>query len=212
MKTFSRRFRPDHLAGQLTILVLVAIVLFHVTLTIMFRLLNAEPKLPFVGPAELMASYLLAIDLVPVSERQDLLSDLAHVTPWATFTIQDERPDSAGPNEQLPELDILRAHLWPKADVYMASTPSKSNSRAIAIALRKGAYALVSVSQSQQPGLLAMPPPPNGFPPERLRLTGYQKDRRRDHSFSLAQLSSFFYVRRSSRFGRQTPSSRLWSN
>ncbi len=175
MKTFSRRFRPDHLVGQLTILVLVAIVLFHVTLTVMFRLLNAEPKLPFIGPAELTASYLLVIDLVPVSERQDLLSDLAHVTPWATFTIQDERPDSAGPNEQLPELDILRAHLWPQADVYMASTPSKSNSKAIAIALRKGAYALVSVSQSQQPGLLAMPPPPNGFPPGEAPFNGLPK-------------------------------------
>jgi hypothetical protein len=82
------------LTGQLTILVLVAIVLFHVTLTIVFRLLNAEPELPLAGPVELTASYLLAIDLAPVSERQNILSDFAHVTPWVTLTVQDERPDA----------------------------------------------------------------------------------------------------------------------
>jgi signal transduction histidine kinase len=162
MKTFSSRFRPDHLAGQLTILVLVAIVLFHVTLTIVFRLLNAEPKLPVIGPVELTASHLLAIDLAPVSERQKILSDLAHVTPWTTITVQDERPDAARPNKQSFELDTLRAHLWPQADVYAASTPSIGNSQPVAIALRKGAYALVSASQSLQLGGLSIPPPPIG--------------------------------------------------
>jgi signal transduction histidine kinase len=172
MKSFSRRFRPDHLAGQLTILVLIAIVLFHVTLTIVFRTLNAEPKLPFVGPVELMASSLLAIDLAQVSERQNVLSDLAHVTPWASFTIQDERPAAARPSEQAPKLNILRAHLWPQADIYMASTPSKGTSQPVVIALRKGAYALVSASQTLQTGL---PPPPNGYQPGEAPFDGLPK-------------------------------------
>jgi signal transduction histidine kinase len=172
MKSFSRRFRPDHLAGQLTILVLIAIVLFHVTLTIVFRTLNAEPKLLFVGPVELMARSLLAIDLAQVSERQNVLSDLAHVTPWASFTIQDERPAAARPSEQAPELNILRAHLWPQADIYMASTPSKGTSQPVVIALRKGAYALVSASQTLQTGL---PPPPNGYQPGEAPFDGLPK-------------------------------------
>ena len=175
MKKFSRRFRPDHLTGQLTILVLVAIVLFHVTLTIVFRLLNAEPKLPLAGPVELTTSYLLAIDLAPVSERQNILSDFAHVTPWVTLTVQDERPDAGRPNEQTPELDILRAHLWPQANVYLASTPSKSNSKPVVIALRKGGYALMSASQPLPPGMLAMPPLPNGSPPGKAPFGGLPK-------------------------------------
>jgi len=119
-----------------------------------------------------MASSLLAIDLAQVSERQNVLSDLAHVTPWASFTIQDERPAAARPSEQAPELNILRAHLWPQADIYMASTPSKGTSQPVVIALRKGAYALVSASQTLQTGL---PPPPNGYQPGEAPLDGLPK-------------------------------------
>lgn len=165
MKRFSKRFRPDHLAGQLAIIILTAIVLFHATLAIVFHLLNVGPQFPLMGPIEFTASYVLAIDLAPISERPKILSDLTRVTPWATFTFQDDRPDPAASKEHPPELDVLRAHLWPQAEVYMASTPGKSNARAVAISLRKGAYVVVSEPHFPPSGVLAPPPAPNGYPP-----------------------------------------------
>jgi signal transduction histidine kinase len=127
--------------------------------------LNPEPQTPFLGPIASAAPYILALDLVPVPERQELLSNLRHVSTWWTITIRHDRPDAAA-NDAAPELEALRAQLWPRAEVYMAATPGGGDALVTVIALRKGAYALVSAPRPSWPGASMIPPPPGGPRPE----------------------------------------------
>lgn len=176
MRTFSRRFRPDHLAGQVAILILVSIVLFHAVATIAFRVLNDEPRPPFTGPVELTAGYILAIDLAPAADRQNILADLAGAAPWTKFALRDDRPAAAAPDRHDPEIDALRARLWREAEVFPVSPPADGASRAVAVALRKGGYVVASqqrmFGRPGEPGPPRPPgsaqaggPPPSGPPP-----------------------------------------------
>jgi signal transduction histidine kinase len=161
MMSLSRRFRPDHLAGQLAILILVAIVFFHVSVTIAVRLFDLEPPSHLGKSAEVSASYLLAIDLAPVSERQHLISEFSRVTPWATFSIRDDRPDAIQSTEPITAADFLRKHLWPDADAFLLRASPNTGIVAVAVALRKGGYAIVSTGRSR-----GAPQEGKGSPPE----------------------------------------------
>lgn len=161
--TFLRRFRPDHLVGQIAILILVSIVLFHVVVTIALRLLHEEKRFPFVGPVELTASCILAIDLAPVPDRRKIVDDLAAVTPWTKFTLRDDLPPVVDRRD--PQLDLLRARLWKGAEVFSVSSPGGGDSHAAAIALRKGGYAiafspLAPPRSEAPPGPAPRPPSP----------------------------------------------------
>lgn len=125
------------------------------------EIVEGDPRRDPGGPVDFNASYILAIDLAPVSERQNILSDLANLMPWSTFAIMEDRPDPAGADEPAPELDALRSHLWPQAEVYLAAA-SSSYARTAVVALRKGGYVLVRALQPPQPGTRLMPPSPNG--------------------------------------------------
>ena len=160
MNKFLQRFRPDHLGGQVAILILVSIIVFHVTLVVAFRFVVGDWKPLFKGPIELTASYVLAIDLAPTQERQKILSDLARVTPWTKFAVLDDQPNAIASTRPDPELGSLRAHLWRDAEVFLVPNPSDGGTRTVAIALRKGGYALVSASQEAEPWPPLGPPPP----------------------------------------------------
>ena len=160
MNKFLQRFRPDHLGGQVAILILVSIIVFHVTLVVAFQFVVGDWKPLFKGPIELTASYILAIDLAPTQERQKILSDLARVTPWTKFAVLDDQPNAIASTRPDPELGSLRAHLWRDAEVFLVPNPSDGGTRTVAIALRKGGYALVSASQEAGPWPPLGPPPP----------------------------------------------------
>ena len=81
MTAFLRRLRPDHLAGQIALLILAAIIVFHLTMTTIQHFTDPDGRPPIIKPSEFIASALLAIDAAPVSERSYVLAAREVVAP-----------------------------------------------------------------------------------------------------------------------------------
>lgn len=161
MRTFSRRLRPDHLAGQIAIAILVSIILFHVVVTIAFEILDASRKPPEIGHIEFAASYVLALDLAPLSDRPAILADLAGVTRGRKLMLRDDRPAAAS-HLYDGEIDALRGHLWRDAEVFAVAAPGEDAVRSVAVALRKGGYVVIGASQRRGGPSFGEPGPPRG--------------------------------------------------
>ena len=170
MKAFLRRLRPDHLAGQIALLILAAIVMFHLTLTTIQHFSNREGRPPFIEPSEFIASALLAIDAAPVSERNDVLAALAKAAPWANFTVRDQLGDVPAANAASGDLDELKSRLWERARIVAASKPTDKLGGAIAVALRKGGYAVATTVGPRRSLLASMSSTQNGAPSLPMRL------------------------------------------
>ena len=147
MKGFLRRLRPDHLAGQIALLILAAIVMFHLTLTTIQHFTDPDGRPPIIEPSEFIASALLAIDAAPVSERGDVLAALGKAAPWANFSVRDQPPDLPAVNADLNE---LKSHLWAGARVVAASKATDKRGGTIVVALRKGGYAVVTTPEPRR--------------------------------------------------------------
>jgi len=171
MRAFLRRLRPDHLAGQIAILVLAAIVLFHLTLTTIQHFGNPDGRPPIIEPSEFIASALLAIDAAPVSERADVLAALGRAAPWAKFTVQDQRADIPPANGVGgSNLDELKSRLWEGAQIFAAAKTNDKRGGAVAIALRKGGYAVATTLEPRRSLWTAMASAQGGAPTLPMRL------------------------------------------
>lgn len=159
MRGFWRRLRPDHLAGQIALLVLVSIVLFHAAVTVAFNLFETERGGRARARYELAAGIVLAVDFAPVADRRQLLDELSRVTRGLTFTLHASRPVHEMRGGAQPALGSLRSQLWPGAELFLTAP----NGRAIAIALRKGGY--LTVTTAPQDFSWGGPPGPGGPPP-----------------------------------------------
>ena len=143
MKAFLRRLRPDHLAGQIALLILAAIVMFHLTLTTIQHFTNPDGRPPIIEPGEFIASALLAIDAAPVSERSDVLAVLAKAAPWVSFAVRDQAADFPADSADSTDLADLKSRIWAGARV-AASNAIDTRGEAIVVALRKGGYAVAT--------------------------------------------------------------------
>ena len=144
MMAFLRRLRPDHLAGQIALLILAAIVMFHLTLTTIQHFTNPDGRPPIIEPSEFIASALLAIDAAPVSERSYVVAALGKAAPWANFVVRDQPGDIPAVSAASADLDELRSRLWAGARVVAASKATDKRGEAIVVALRKGGYAVAT--------------------------------------------------------------------
>lgn len=172
MRSFVRRFRPDHLAGQVAILILASIVLFHIVATVAFSILGTDRRSPYAGPVELAAGYLMALDLAPVAERQKVLEELAIAAPGTKITISEQRP-AAGAGASMAQAEALRSRLWKGAEAFPVAVagPVGDRSEAVAVALRRGGYA-VAIQQWRFDRFEAPPPTAPGSPPPGLPQPG----------------------------------------
>ncbi len=141
-----RRLRPDHMAGQIALLVLAAIILFDATLTGMHYLRRKDP---LVEPNELIASGILALDFAEKENRLRLVAEMNGAAPWINFSLRNDAPEKMTPAATYSaELADLTSRLWNGADISKASTsPDKD---VIAVRLRKGGYAIVSLLEPRR--------------------------------------------------------------
>ncbi len=145
MRAFLRRLRPDHLAGQIALLILAAIILFHVALTTLQHMGASERQRPFVEPNELLASALLAIDSAEVSDRAQVVAAFSKVAPWAKFALRDSPPEGLTEGVAGAELEELRARLWDSAHIFAGRRPGEKGAGEIGAALRKGGYIVAAI-------------------------------------------------------------------
>jgi len=158
VRRFWRGLRPDHLGGQIAILVLASIVLFHVCVTIAVHFFHYErafreervfreeraPR-PHGASVETAAALAWAFDLASSGEREQLLAALGEPSRGTRPELAAERPPAAAQTARgEPPPGALRARLWPGAEVFATAPDGHS----VAIALRKGGY------------LTLTPPPP----------------------------------------------------
>jgi signal transduction histidine kinase len=148
-----RRLQPDRLAGQITFLILVSIVTFQTIVLVTFHVLDVEGRRHIVDQTDFIASAVLALDAAPVDARPLLLQDFAHAAPFANLHLQNARPAAieVEDREFSSEIRMIATDLWPGADVFGASEPTDDAPGVMAVGLRKGGYALISISQHRKP-------------------------------------------------------------
>jgi signal transduction histidine kinase len=148
-----RRLQPDRLAGQITFLILVSIVSFQTVVLVTFHVLDVEGRRHIVDQTDFIASVILALDAAPYDARQDLLTEFARAVPFANIHVQGERPAAIDVDDRefANEIRLIHTDLWPAADVFAAAAPGDRGPGIMAVALRKGGYALISISQHRKP-------------------------------------------------------------
>lgn len=153
MRGLLQRLQPDRLAGQITLLILVAIVTFQTIVLVTFHVLDVEGRRHIVPQTDFVASVILALDAAPLEARQHLLTEFAHAVPFANIHILDGQPAKSEVEDRSFRNEIRAIHtdLWEGSDVFAAAAPSGDNPGIMAVGLRKGGYALVSISQHRKP-------------------------------------------------------------
>lgn len=147
--------RLNRLAAQITLLILISIVLFQSIMIVLFHVLDVEGRRHIVDQRDFIAGVVLALDVAPVAEREALLAELSRAAPYVNVSILNERPprvERAQESED-PDNEVLQtiALLWKDADAFEAPDTQNSIDDALAVRLRKGGYALVSIAQHQKP-------------------------------------------------------------
>jgi len=157
MIPFLRRLRPDHLTGQIALLVLAAIILFHLTSTTMRYLDLFEGRPPPPGPIEAIANGVVALDAAAASDRASVLAALAKSTPWIRFSIATD-PPAANDAGESPGAAEIKSRLWENAHVL--ARPKSGEHRfggPVAIALRKGGWAFATPQERWSSDHLTLP-------------------------------------------------------
>jgi len=153
VRSLIRRLLVDHLASQITLLILFAIVTFQTIVLFTFHVLDVEGRRHIVDQTDFVASIILALDAAQVTSRGDLLSEFSHAVPFADIHLLGERPERVDPDDRefLSEIRLIRSDLWPDAEVFATHAPGDAGPGVMAVALRKGGYALVSIFQHRKP-------------------------------------------------------------
>jgi signal transduction histidine kinase len=147
-------FRPNRLAVQITLLILFSIVIFQSLMIVLFHVLDVEGRRHIVDQRDFVAEVILALDAAPVPERGALVTDLLRATPYVNVTLTEQRPGparSAGDDDPDNERNQVISLLWQGADAFKAPDTANGVEDGIAVKLRKGGYALVSIAQHEKP-------------------------------------------------------------
>jgi signal transduction histidine kinase len=152
-----RRLRPDHLAGQIALVILAAIALFHLTLTTVQYVRAPEARHNFVEPYESLAAAMVALDLAPLEQRGEALADLAKAAPWAILQVTDVAPEARVGPDVADDLGEFAARLWPGARVYL-SQQERNRESEVVLQLRRGGYLVASTVSPRRPAWPAFAP------------------------------------------------------
>jgi len=154
MMGFLRRLRPDHLAGQIALLIFAALVLFQFALAAAQRL-HAPGAPPFREPYESLAAAILAVDLAPPEHRPAALEDLARSSRWLILRVTDAPPAERQGVDAAEDLSEFQSRLWPGARLYLSDETNARGESGVVVALRQGGYVVVATQGPRRPGFPA---------------------------------------------------------
>ncbi len=92
MIAWLRRFRPDHMAGQIALLVLAAILIFYFSIVATNEFSDAQWRRPIADPTDVIASAVVAVDAAAPERRSDIIARLARTAPWVNMSITPAPP------------------------------------------------------------------------------------------------------------------------
>ena len=144
MKRFLRGLCPDRLAGQIALLILVAMVLFQLVLVGGHALEARDGRPPFPDIYDAMANAILAVDLAPPERRATALEDLNRSSPWSMLRIAETPPPAGGGSEAMEELTRFSTRLWPGARLYLARETNSRGENDVVVELRQGGYLVLA--------------------------------------------------------------------
>ncbi|MBM3552034.1 MAG: HAMP domain-containing protein [Alphaproteobacteria bacterium] len=147
------RFRLNKLAVQITLLILMSIVAFQ---TIVIGMFHVFGRRHIVDQGDFIASIIVALDVAPLSDRDNVMSTLSRAVPYANIEIHDSRPKAADSStgggdlafdNEIRHIDSL---LWEGADVFKVAGSAPGDYGVLAVELHKGGYATISIAQHQK--------------------------------------------------------------
>ncbi|QGM96143.1 sensor histidine kinase [Methylocystis parvus] len=155
LSDFVRRLRPDHLLGQISLLILGSIVAYQLVIVVILHAMESEGRRHYVSEADFITGLLLALDSVPVTERNALINKVHFAAPYAVISIRGDRPEALDTREPIFEAEIRRinAHLTSPEKAF-ATAPLHNAHDTLALPLEKGGYAIISVAQHRKPSRL----------------------------------------------------------
>ncbi|MDJ0448601.1 ATP-binding protein [Methylocystis sp. JR02] len=155
LSDFIRRLRPDHLLGQISLLILGSIVVYQAVIVLMLHVMETEGRRHYVSEADFLTGVLLALDAAPIAERDALIQKIHFAAPYANIHIRDDRPAALDPRDPVFKAEIHRinAHLTGFSKAF-ETIPFHNMQDTLALELEKGGYAILSIAQHRKPSRL----------------------------------------------------------
>jgi signal transduction histidine kinase len=147
------RFRLNKLAVQITLLILVSILAFQ---TIVIGMFHVFGRRHIVDQGDFIASIIVALNVAPLAERDNIISALSRAVPYANIEIRQSRPPAAdsstGDGDLAFDMEIrhIDSLLWDGADVFKVAGSAPGDYGVLAVELHKGGYATISIAQHQK--------------------------------------------------------------
>jgi len=154
MRDFLRRLRPDHLAGQIALLIFAALVLFQLALAAAQRFHTPVSRHPG-EPYDSLAAAIVAVDLAPPGRRSAALEDLARSLPWSILQVTDAPPPGKAGVDAADDLSEFSDRLWPGAHVYLSNDTNARGESRVVVALRQGGYLIAETEGARRPAFPA---------------------------------------------------------
>jgi signal transduction histidine kinase len=151
MRQFFRRLRPDHLAGQISAIILATILVFHFALTTVQHFQSPGQRPHFVEPYETLSAAVVAVDAAPIDARGETIAALATSAPWAKLQLEDAPPPARSAPDSADDLGEFAQRLWPDAKIYGFEGPGAFRESDVVVGLRKGGYLRVSTLAPRRP-------------------------------------------------------------
>lgn len=150
------RLRPNYLVGQIAILTMVALLLSHLFILIMFHVLDIEGRRHYVSESAFIASMFYSLDATPQNNRGMLIEEITKAFPYANIVLVKEPPNRKDLQDPVvkAELDRLHSNLWRSANVYTSSQRFRDTLGSFVLELRDGEYAVIAISQHKKPSRL----------------------------------------------------------
>jgi signal transduction histidine kinase len=150
MMALLRRLHPGRLTGQVTLVILASLIVYHVIWTLLLPLRHAQGRAPVVDPAEVLAGGVVALDQSPIADREATLAGLRRLSPWADFALAATPPAPAADEEAPHWREDVEERLWPGARAYPTEAAAGAKAASLAVELHKGGYALVRIAQDRR--------------------------------------------------------------
>ncbi len=155
MRDFLRRLRPDHLAGQIALLIFAALVLFQFALAAAQSLQTRSARRPFAEPYESLAAAIIAVDIAAPERRSAAIEELARCAPWSMLRVTEAPPPERKDADAADDLSEFQTRLWPGARVYLSKETNARGESGVVVALRQGGYLVAATEGPRRPGFPA---------------------------------------------------------
>ncbi len=155
LSDIARRLRPDHLLGQISLLILGSIVAYQLVIVLMLHVMESEGRRHYVSEADFLTGVLIALDSAPPAEREAIIHKIRFAAPYTNIAIRAEKPAPLQTDEPVfaAEIGRINSHLTGASKAY-ATAPFHATHDTLALELERGGYALVSVAQHRKPSRL----------------------------------------------------------